>query len=132
DNQLTGLVPDSVMSLPKLAKISLTNNLLQGPLPVFRRSVKVESGVSNNGFCSDKPGKCDVQVTALLEVAGALGYPLSLAETWFGDDACDGWKFVVCDLNNSVTQVIFAKQDFSGTISPAFGNLTSLRTLSLN
>ncbi|PWA79009.1 serine/threonine/dual specificity protein kinase, catalytic domain-containing protein [Artemisia annua] len=132
DNQLTGLVPDTIVSLPKLVNITLKNNKLQGPLPVFGSGVKVELGASTNSFCLDKPGKCDAQVTALLEVAGALGYPMSMAESWLGDNACDRWEFVVCDLNNSVTRVNFAKQKFSGTISPAFRNLTSLRMLSLN
>ncbi|PWA52596.1 hypothetical protein CTI12_AA453450 [Artemisia annua] len=132
DNQLTGLVTDSIMSLPKLAYINLQNNKLQGPVPVFG-SVTLDINLQNNSFCLDKPGKCDAQVTALLEVAGALGYPMSMAESWLGDDACDGrWDFVVCNSNNSVTSVNFAKQNFSGTISPAFGNLTSLRMLSLN
>ncbi|GJX06413.1 receptor-like kinase TMK4, partial [Tanacetum coccineum] len=132
DNYLTGLVPDTIMSLTKLANITLHNNKLQGPLPVFRSGVKVESLVGNNRFCLDKPGKCDAQVTALLEVVGALGYPMSIAERWSGNDACDRWEFVVCDSNKSVTSVNFSKQNFSGTISPAFGNLTSLRMLSLN
>ncbi|KAI3822995.1 hypothetical protein L1987_10598 [Smallanthus sonchifolius] len=68
DNQLTGLVPGSLLSLPKLTNITLQNNMLQSPLPVFQTNV-----MSSNSFCLPTPGNCDPQVTALLEVAGALG-----------------------------------------------------------
>lgn len=133
DNQLTGLVPQSLMSLPKLVNITLQNNKLQGPLPVFGDGVKVELGTDTNGFCLPTPGPCDPQVTSLLEVAGALGYPMQLAQSWKGNDACQRWTFVSCDSSGkNVTTVSFGKQKFSGTISPAFANLTSLRSLSLN
>lgn len=43
DNQLTGLVPESlVSSLPKLVNVTLQNNKLQGPMPVFKSGVKVD------------------------------------------------------------------------------------------
>ncbi|KAJ9558932.1 hypothetical protein OSB04_013546 [Centaurea solstitialis] len=134
DNQLTGLVPESLVSLPKLANVTLQNNKLQGPLPVFPKSVvTVELGIDTNSFCLPEPGPCDSQVTALLEVAGALGYPMQLAQSWKGNDACDGWSFVSCDSSGkNVTTVSFGKQRFSGTISPAFADLGSLRSLSLN
>ncbi|GJX84922.1 receptor-like kinase TMK4 [Tanacetum coccineum] len=83
DNQLTGLVPASLVSLPKLANITLHNNKLQGPVPEFKSAVKVDKYENKNSFCLSKPGPCD-------------------------------------------------PQKFSGSISPAFANLTSLRTLSLN
>ncbi|KAI7752165.1 hypothetical protein M8C21_022757 [Ambrosia artemisiifolia] len=133
DNQLTGLVPDSLMGLPKLGNVSLQNNELQGPLPVFKTGVKAELGTDTNSFCLDTPGVCDPQVNALLAVAGAIGYPMSLAQSWKGNDACNGWIFVGCDSSaKNVTSVSFGKQRFSGMISPAFANLTSLRSLSLN
>ncbi|GAB4844053.1 Receptor-like kinase tmk4 [Ancistrocladus abbreviatus] len=131
DNQLTGIVPSSVMSLPNLQNISLQNNKLQGPLPVFPKTVTVELGTTNS-FCLAAPGPCDSQVTTLLEVAGVLGYPMTLAESWEGNNACNQWTFVTCDSNGQVIAVNFAKQHFSGTISPAFANLTSLRNLYLN
>ncbi|KAD5803709.1 hypothetical protein E3N88_15069 [Mikania micrantha] len=133
DNQLTGLVPESLMSIPKLANVTLQNNKLQGPLPVFRSGVHVELGTDTNSFCLSDPGPCDPQVTALLAVAGAIGYPLSLAQSWKGNDACQSWGFISCDSSDkNVTSVSFGNQHFSGTISPAFANLTSLRSLSLN
>ncbi|PWA79011.1 hypothetical protein CTI12_AA166520 [Artemisia annua] len=133
DNLLTGIVPVEITKLHFLLNISLQNNKLQGPVPVFGSDVKVELGeVGSNSFCLEKPGDCDYQVNTLLEIAGELGYPLSLAESWKGNDACAGWEFVSCDANKNVTSVNFAKQNFSGTISPAFANLTSLRSISLD
>nr|XP_043637966.1 receptor-like kinase TMK4 [Erigeron canadensis] len=134
DNQLTGVVPVSLMSLPKLLNVTLQNNKLQGPLPVFGKDVKVELGLTTNSFCLAIPGDCDPQVTALLEVARDIGYPMSLAESWKGNNACGGdWNFVSCDPSEkNVTSVNFGKRGFLGTISPSFANLTSLKTLLLN
>ncbi|KAL2508743.1 Leucine-rich repeat protein kinase family protein [Forsythia ovata] len=132
DNQFTGLVPASLISLPKLVNITLQNNKLQGPMPEFGKGVKVELG-NTNSFCKDTAGACDPQVTALLDVAGAIGFPISLADSWKGDDACQDWKFITCDLQKkNVNGLNLGKQKFSGTISPAFSNLTSLRNLLLN
>ncbi|KAG5531020.1 hypothetical protein RHGRI_025841 [Rhododendron griersonianum] len=131
DNQFTGVLPASLMALPKLANISLQNNVLQGPFPAFGSNVTVTLG-STNGFCKSSPGPCDPQVTALLAVAGAIGYPISLAQSWVGNDACSQWTFITCDSQGNVTVVNFGKQRFSGTISPAFANLTTLKSLYLN
>lgn len=132
DNQLTGVVPPSLVSLPNLKNISLHNNKLQGPLPQFGSDVKVTL-TPTNAFCKDTPGPCDPQVSALLDVAGAIGYPMSLAQSWQGNDACQDWSFITCDpQGKNVTMVNLAKRKFSGTISPSFANLTSLRNLYLN
>ncbi|KAK4404070.1 Receptor-like kinase TMK4 [Sesamum angolense] len=132
DNRFTGVVPPSLMNLPNLVNITLQNNKLQGPFPQFPSRVQVTIGTTNS-FCLDKPGPCDPQVTTLLEVAGALGYPMSLAESWLGNNACQDWRFINCDSQGTnVTVVNMGKQGFSGSISPALANLTSLRTLVLN
>ncbi|KAI3794908.1 hypothetical protein L1987_37549 [Smallanthus sonchifolius] len=131
DNQFTGLVPPSLMSHPSLLNVTLRNNKLQGSMPEFKTGV--EADISSNSFCLPAPGACDGQVTALLEVAGAVGYPMSLAESWKGNDACQGWSFVSCDSSRkNVISLNFGKQKFSGSISPALTNLTSLRSISLN
>ncbi|KAL9272138.1 Receptor-like kinase TMK4-like protein [Drosera capensis] len=130
DNQLTGPVPESVMTLPKLVNVSLQNNELQGPWPVFGKNVKVEIGTTNS-FCLSAPGPCDPQVTALLGVAGGFGYPALLASAWTGNDACASWSVVSCE-NGKVVNVNLGKQRLSGKISPSFGQLTSLRNLFLN
>lgn len=132
DNQFTGIVPSSLMTLPNLKNITLQNNKLQGPKPQFGDGVQAILGPINS-FCKDTPGPCDPQVTALLAVAGGLGYPISLADSWEGNDACKQWTFVNCDpQQKNVITVNLGRQHFSGTISPAFANLTSLRNLYLN
>ncbi|KAF8388471.1 hypothetical protein HHK36_027143 [Tetracentron sinense] len=130
DNRFTGVVPPSLTSLPLLVNVTLQNNKLQGPFPDFPTGLQVNLGTTNS-FCNTKPGPCDSQVTALLEVAGALSYPLTLAESWEGNDPCKGWSFITCQGSN-VTVINFGKQKFTGTISPAIANLTSLRNLFLN
>ncbi|KAK1356407.1 receptor-like kinase TMK4 [Heracleum sosnowskyi] len=133
DNQFTGVVPPSLTELPKLVNISLQNNKLQGELPVFKRGVESSLGTTTNSFCRDTQGPCDPQVNVLLAVAGAMGYPGSLAESWKGNDACAKWTFITCDTQGkNVTIVNFANQHFGGTISPDFANLTALRTLLLS
>ncbi|KAJ4968096.1 hypothetical protein NE237_014797 [Protea cynaroides] len=131
-NQFTGLIPSSLMSMNQLLNISLDNNKFQGPYPSFGNGVKVTLGTTNN-FCNPTPGPCSPQVTTLLAVAGDLGYPMNLATSWGGNDPCQGWSYISCDTQQkNVTVVNFAKQHFTGSISPAFANLTSLRNLLLN
>nr|GMD72302.1 receptor-like kinase TMK4 [Ipomoea batatas] len=130
DNQLTGVVPVSLTGLPKLVNITLQNNYLQGPKPEF--GINVKKNLGNNGFCKDTPGPCDPQVTALLAVAGGLGYPITLAQSWEGNNACNNWASVSCDGQGNVITLTLRKQGFSGTISPALADLTSLRNLYLN
>lgn len=134
DNQFSGIVSPSIVSLPKLLNVTLQNNRLQGPMPDFPKTVlNVSLGNENtNRFCRNVSGDCDPQVSVLLQVAGALGYPIKLADSWTGNDACNQWSFVTCDSSRKVVTVAFAKQGFSGTISPAFANLTSLTDLYLN
>ncbi|CAI9271428.1 unnamed protein product [Lactuca saligna] len=137
DNQFTGIVPPSLMSLPQLSKISLRNNKLQGPLPVFGSNVTAD--ITSNSFCSPNPGPCDPQVTALLEVAGAVGYPMSLAESWQGNNACDSWSFVTCDSSgkNVTSRELIQAETFSLSLNDNNlvgiipSNLTSLPNLQL-
>ncbi|KZV28216.1 hypothetical protein F511_20882 [Dorcoceras hygrometricum] len=131
DNRFTGVLPPSLMSLPNLLNITLQNNKLQGPYPNFPAEVQATIGTTNS-FCLQKAGPCDPQVSTLLVVAGALGYPMSLAQSWTGNRACTGWSFINCDIKGNVVVVNMGKQGFSGTISPAFANLTFMRTLMLN
>ncbi|XP_059625212.1 receptor-like kinase TMK4 [Cornus florida] len=131
DNELTGVIHPSLFSLPKLANVSLQNNRLQGPYPDFPKGVQVTLGMTNN-FCNTKPGPCDPQVTALLAVAEALGYPMTLAESWQGNDPCQGWNGISCDPKGSVTVINFGKKQWIGTISPAIANLTALKSVFLN
>ncbi|KAL9240094.1 hypothetical protein vseg_014352 [Gypsophila vaccaria] len=131
DNQLTGLVPSSVIELPNLVNVTLQNNMLQGPVPGFPKSV-ARVNVGNNKFCKNVVGECDVQVSVLLECAGGFGFPVKLADAWVGNDVCDGWLGVACDGSKNVVTVNLAKQGFTGTISPSFAKLTSLKDLYLS
>lgn len=132
DNQLTGIVPPSLLSLGSLKNISLDNNKFQGPLPLFPPEVKVTFG--KNDFCTTKAGQsCSPQVMTLLAVAGGLGYPTMLSESWQGDDACSGWAYVICDSGEkNVVTLNLGKHGFVGFISPAIANLTSLKNIYLN
>ena len=133
DNLLTGVVPNfptvpsSLTAIPSLRNVWLANNMLQGPRPTFPVSLMVDLS-GTNSFCSVTAGHCDPQVSKLLRVAGDLGYPEVLSNSWKGND----WTFVACDSDRNVITVNFGKQYFSGTISPAFANLTSLRNLVLS
>jgi len=76
DNQLTGVVPPSLMSLSSLQNVSLDNNVLQGPVPSFGKGVKVTlDGV--NSFCRKDSGPCDSRVSTLLDIAKDLAIPFS-------------------------------------------------------
>ncbi|XP_030949321.1 receptor-like kinase TMK4 [Quercus lobata] len=130
DNQFTGLIPDSLMSIATLRNVSLDNNELQGPYPQFPSSVTNHT-LGTNSFCRNTPGPCDDQVTTLLEIAAAFGYPSKLAKSWTGNNACVGWTSIICDSQDNIITINFAKQQFVGTISPAFAKLTSLRNLFL-
>ncbi|KAI3472714.1 hypothetical protein Pfo_028074 [Paulownia fortunei] len=140
-NKFSGPIPDLsactelsdlsfAIMLSPLQNVALQNNKFQGPMPSFPRGVQVNLGTMNN-FCLSTPGPCDPQVTALLEAAGAMNYPVALAESWEGNNPCQQWNFITCE-KGSVTIINFGKQNWTGTISPAFANLTNLKSLFLN
>ncbi|MCD9642526.1 hypothetical protein HAX54_029368 [Datura stramonium] len=127
DNQFTGVIPDSVMGLPKLLNVSLQNNKLQGPMPQFKGAVKVEIGTTNS-FCQSTPGPCDPQVTTLLAVAAGFGYPVHLADSWKGNDPCNGWTSIRCDGQSKKVDVV----TFIRHLSESFDNLPMLQTLDVS
>ncbi|KAF5738489.1 receptor protein kinase TMK1-like [Tripterygium wilfordii] len=132
DNLLSGIVPQSLMNLPNLQNVSLSNNKLQGPFPVFPPKVTTVEITGTNNFCADKGvPSCDPQVETLIEVAGGFGYPITLSDSWEGNNACQGWAFVTCDSQGRVITVSLANKQLSGRISPAIGNLTALKNLYL-
>ncbi|RDX96894.1 Receptor protein kinase TMK1, partial [Mucuna pruriens] len=134
DNLLTGVVPPSLMSLPQLQFVNLTNNVLQGPRPEFRDNVGVDNNMDNgrNQFCTNVPGQpCSPQVTALLSVAERFGYPLSFAQSWQGNDPCTKrWIGIVCTDEN-ISVINFQNMGLSGTICPCFSSFTSVTKLLL-
>lgn len=133
DNQLTGIVPLSLVNLPSLYIVNLTNNLLQGPTPSFdTKSVNVDMKPGSNSFCLDTPGvDCDSQVNTLLSIVESMGYPISFAQNWKGNNPCTPWMGVSCT-GKEITVINFKNMGLSGTISPKLANLTSLQIINLS
>lgn len=132
ENQLTGVVPQSLIRLNSLTTVNLTNNLLQGPTPLFGKSVGADIFIKTNSFCTDIAGDpCDPRVDILLSVAESFGYPVKLARSWKGNNPCVNWVGITCSGSN-ITVVNLRKQDLSGTISPSLAKLTSLETINLS
>ncbi|XP_042505341.1 receptor protein kinase TMK1-like isoform X2 [Macadamia integrifolia] len=131
DNQLTGPVPDSLLSLPLMKIVNLTNNLLQGPTPKFPSSVSVDiSGV--NSFCLPTPGAaCDSRVNVLLSIAKDMDNPMKFAKNWTGNDPCASWMGITCSINGNISVLNFQKMGLTGTISPDFSKFQSLQKLIL-
>ncbi|XP_059314095.1 receptor protein kinase TMK1-like [Lycium ferocissimum] len=130
DNSLTGPVPESLVNLPSLNTVNLTNNLFQGPVPKFAASVLVDLLPDTNSFCLSTPGPCDSRVNTLLAVAKDVGYPKEFAENWKGNDPCSPWKGITCDGGN-ITVLNFQKMGLTGKISPSYSSITSLQKLML-
>lgn len=134
DNQLTGIVPSSLVNLHSLAVVNLTNNLFQGQTPKFSSSVRFDMAKGSNSFCLDDAGvACDGRVNVLLSIVKSVGYPAVLAESWKGNNPCNSdWKGVSCDAGGNITVVNLKNLGLSGTISLNFSRLTSLRQLMLS
>ncbi|KAK8709486.1 hypothetical protein V6N13_060501 [Hibiscus sabdariffa] len=131
DNQLTGPVPKSLLNLSSLKNVSLDNNKLQGPFPVFPNTVEKARLNGSNNFCNTDGAPCDPQVSTLIEIAGGFGYPVLLSDSWDGNDVSH-MSFITSDSNKRVITVNLANKGLSGKISPAFGDLKSLKNLNLN
>ncbi|XP_027184593.1 receptor protein kinase TMK1-like [Coffea eugenioides] len=134
DNSLTGPVPDSLVALPSLYIVNLTNNKLQGPTPKFAaKSVQLDMNPGSNSFCSDAPGEpCDPRVNSLLAVAKDMGYPILFASDWRGNDPCTPvWSGISC-INRNITVVNYPGMKLNGTVSPNFSSITSLQKLILS
>lgn len=126
NNLLTGLVPSSLLALTSLNNISLDNNAFQGPIPAFRKGVKATW--EGNRFCRNYVGPCDPQLTILLEIMEAFGYPILYSSK--GNNACTVRLGIICQ-KGKIVSIDFGYEKLKGTISPAFSNLTSLVNLTL-
>ncbi|CAN8266853.1 unnamed protein product [Cochlearia groenlandica] len=132
ENQLTGVVPLSLTRLSSLTIVNLTNNVLQGPTPLFGKSVGADMFHGTNSFCTDVAGAaCDPRVDTLLSVAEYVGYPLKLARAWKGNDPCISWVGITCSGSN-ITVFNLRKQELTGSISPSLAKLDSLETINLS
>ncbi|EEF34847.1 receptor protein kinase TMK1 [Ricinus communis] len=132
DNRFTGIVPESLVKLPTLSVVNLTNNLLQGPTPEFPDSVRVDMTSESNRFCTPNPGvACDHRVEVLLSIVKDFGYPANLADNWEGNDPCAQWKGITCSPGGNITVINFQGMGLTGTISPNFSLIPSLQKLIL-
>lgn len=133
DNQLTGLVPDSLTKITTLERVVLSNNYLQGSKPIFLNHVSTKDIDAGNRYCLTDPVPCNPLVMILLEVASGFGYPLKLAQSWIGNEPCAqgaNWLGVSCTAGG-VVGFSLNNQNLTGEISPAFAKLTKLERLSL-
>ncbi|KAL5058754.1 hypothetical protein RYX36_030358 [Vicia faba] len=128
-NYLNGFVPPSLLDLTSLNNISLDNNQLQGPIPVFPKRVKATW--KGNYFCESHAGHCDPQITFLLQIFKDAGFsPLFTRSGGNQSDACIGWFWIKCR-RGKIVSVDLENYSISGPISSAFSNLTSLVNLTL-
>ncbi|GAU37791.1 hypothetical protein TSUD_158720 [Trifolium subterraneum] len=145
-NSLTGLIPPSLLTLPNLRIISLGDNRLQGPIPVFHKGVRAT--LEPNYFCRSDVGPCDPHIMILLEIFEAFRSPYFVLPPITGNNACtispiwlssningiwvkDGVFMIKCERGKIVSVEIW-NYGLKGTISPAFSNLTSLVNLTLS
>ncbi|XP_072985007.1 receptor protein kinase TMK1-like [Typha latifolia] len=133
DNQFTGLVPASLTELKSLKVVTLTNNLLQGPVPVFKNpNMTLDVVASTERFCRTDIGDCDPRVNVMLSISKSFDYPILFANNWKGNDPCENWLGITCDGHGNIVVVNFQKMDLNGTISPYFQLLPSLQKLILS
>ncbi|VVB17791.1 unnamed protein product [Arabis nemorensis] len=138
-NRLTGIVPYSLIGLKSLTDVALGDNLLQGPIPRFvAKGIRFDGRGLNsfcvdiNSFCLDSCFTCDMRVNALLLIVEAFGYPVIFAESWKGNDPCNGmWVGVTCT-GADITVINFKGMGLTGTISPYFAHLKALKVINLS
>jgi Leucine-rich repeat (LRR) protein len=123
-NQLVGPIPESLASM-ELEILDLNNNRLMGPIPKFKAG---NISYAYNSFCQPAPGlQCAAEVSALLDLIGALNYPLNLASEWSGNEPCNGpWLGLSCNPDSQVSIINLPRRMLNGTLSPSIAKLDSL------
>eukprot|EP00249_Psilotum_nudum_P030446 c43065_g1_i1 orf=268-3318(-) len=131
DNDLKGPIPWGLRGL-FLTVFTVQNNHLDGPIPPIQVARGGNFNVENNLFCHGTPGlHCSPSVTSLLEFLSSVNYPLSLVQSWVGNDPCvTQWIGITCQ-GGSVSVLNLANSKLSGTISPFLSNVTSLSAIEL-
>ncbi|KAJ4957185.1 hypothetical protein NE237_013968 [Protea cynaroides] len=128
NNQLVGLIPESLSTLP-LQKLDLSNNMLMGPIPKLNFG---NASFLSNSLCQTVPGLlCAPQVSALLDFLGDLNYPVKLASDWSGNNPCQGWLGLTCDSSSQVSVINLRRYNLNGTLSPAVAKLDSVTFINL-
>ncbi|KAL1329272.1 hypothetical protein AAHE18_12G029100 [Arachis hypogaea] len=138
--KLTGKI-EFLSSMTHLEIVWLQGNSFQGLIPdlsnctklqdIFLADNSVITSFKGNGFCLGHPGPCHHTVTTLLQVAAAFDYPLLLARSWRGNNPCNRWRFISCDIQGKITTVNLTNLNLTGTISSSFAKLSDLRDLHL-
>ncbi|CAN6936482.1 unnamed protein product [Brassica oleracea] len=88
-------------------------------------SVAVAKARSSPGSSTDS------RVDALLSVMSHFGYNPLLADTWIGNDPCEGWYGLTC-VEDQVKYVVLASMNLTGSISKRFADLTSVHMIDLS
>ncbi|KAJ4832473.1 hypothetical protein Tsubulata_000012, partial [Turnera subulata] len=117
-NQMSGILPDLSLKLPKISGIDLSSNHLKGPLPLFPSSVS-SLILFNNMFSGSLSPLCDI-------VGGSLNV-LDLSNNLFSGRLPD------CFTNwDSLVVLNLANNSFSGEVPYSMGSMSQLGTLSLH
>lgn len=74
--------------------------------------------------------RADPTVDTVLSIVGQLGSPEELVKSWQGNDHCD-WFGINC-LDGIIRSIAFISMNLTGTISPRFADITSLRVIDLS
>uniref|UniRef100_A0A0E0KXW9 Leucine-rich repeat-containing N-terminal plant-type domain-containing protein n=1 Tax=Oryza punctata TaxID=4537 RepID=A0A0E0KXW9_ORYPU len=76
NNKFTRLVPTSLLNLGKLTKVTLSENLLQGPVSSFSSKLTdVNNAPVTNSYCLPSIGDCDPRVIVLLLGTSSVRFP---------------------------------------------------------
>ncbi|XP_024027400.1 receptor protein kinase TMK1 isoform X2 [Morus notabilis] len=104
-------------TMNNLNDVWLHGNQFSGPLPDFSNLTQLNAlSLRDNQFTVLEP----------------LGYPVSFAQSWKGNDPCSNdWKGVRCDAQGNITVVNFRKMGLVGAISLSFSKIKSLKKLIL-
>ncbi|CAK7344299.1 unnamed protein product [Dovyalis caffra] len=105
-SNITGSIPDILGSFSNLQKMQLSSTT--GQMEGLIGTIDVLTSMSQLSLQVELQGvgvSCDQQVTTLLEIAGALGYPVNLSDNWKGNNACD-WAYWTCPIPDSLTKLM--------------------------
>ncbi|KFK44514.1 hypothetical protein AALP_AA1G266600 [Arabis alpina] len=114
----------NLLKMTALAQVSLQGNGFSGPIPDFSELVSLKSFNVRENQLTGTP--CDPRVNTLLSIVEAFGYPVRFAQSWKGNDPCNGWVGITCS-GPDITVINFKNMGLTGTISPRFADFASLQ-----
>ncbi|KAL4393225.1 hypothetical protein AHAS_Ahas02G0030700 [Arachis hypogaea] len=135
-NNLNGVFPKSFTKLLNLRWLFLIQQKLTGKIEFLSSMTHLEivwlQGNSFQGLIPDLSNCTKLQDIFLADnVAAAFDYPLLLARSWRGNNPCNRWRFISCDIQGKITTVNLTNLNLTGTISSSFAKLSDLRDLHL-